>query len=444
VTSTKTKGSAMVRTRILAALAAAALAVSGCTGPLQGVRVQDAHGNTAGCAEPTAVPTGPLARPTSFQLRCWASPPPPSISPSPVVSVSQSPVPSPAGPLPNIRGGYYLGGNANMAADVAGMNLESFTQYRSLGSRLVFPGWEPSYGYLRPWVNGGVAGNFVVELVCFQTADCAAKSFQVEGVTYVVPAGNSNRNHGGCGGRAQQASLGYGQLASGHLDGLLHTALAQTREFTGPLVFHLYSEVDTDAECGTVEGGVFYDRTASNARAAAAAAYAISWLRNPCAFEPAPCTIAPAGPNVSFTVGMGGFHPTSYNQVYTPAVRGLVDFYNVNTYWRHAGSSWKTELGVDLANVRKAGWPIHPVLITEFGTPVTAASGTWTTTQAARIEQFPAAVRDVNRAADGDADVVIANYFNSNNAWATLNPKADGLAALRRAYDDPLFSVQGE
>lgn len=445
---------------MIGAALVAVLAVGGC-GP-EGMKTIDAHGNTASCAPPV-LPTGPVPTPTSVTVECGIDPPaPPSSSPSPVIVPSPSPssvevpVPVPV-VLPDVRGGYYLASQGNMTVDAAtlaasgGHGIEAFTQYRSIGAQLagqdmVFPGYGPNYAYLTPWINDlDRMGIFAVENTCFAASDCTARTFTVEGQTYSVPASAMQQNIRADGtvcqaGATIENAYGYTAVTSGALDGLLHSALAQTRKYTGPLVWQIFSEVDTDAECGVKENGIHVDRATANARAAAQVVYMIDWLRDP------PGTIEPIAANVKFTVGMGGFHAPSYDQVYTAGVRERVDYYNFNTYWRTpTQSSWAVAMAGDLANVRDKGWDPKPIVITEFGTPLNATTTpNWSTTQAERIERFPRALWDVNNVAIDDSDVIGAVYFNSNPTWSTFNPKPDGLAGLRRAYNDTLFSRQGE
>lgn len=449
--------------RLLAVVTAAALALSGCTGGVvvpEGSSIQDGYGNRVEECLPGALPTAPVPTPTTLTVECEVLPPlPPSISPSPVSVPSPSPVEVPVEtPLPDMEIGYYAAGNANMTADIAtieskGGAVELVTQYRSVGSQsiyypMVVPGYTPLYGYLTALINDNdVTGNFVIENTCFQASDCTARTFTIEGITYSVPAANAKRNwandaDGSCGGRAVQDYFGYGQITSGALDGLLHSLLAQTRDITGNLILHWFSEVDTDAECGMPEGGVNYTRSQANARAAAAAVYMTNFMKDP------PGNIAPVGNNVKFTVGMGGFHAASYNEVYTQAVRDVVDYYNFNTYWRDNASDWVQELTNDLNNVRKPGWAVKDVLVTEFGTPATATfNGPWSgvkQTQAMRLRMFPRAVWDVNNVCDNCSKIRKAAYFNSNGTWATLSPAEEGKLGLGDCAADTMFSRWGE
>jgi hypothetical protein len=226
------------------------------------------------------------------------------------------------------------------------------------------------------------------------------------------------------------------------MDGLLHSLLAQTRAITGQLIIHWFSEIDTDVECGYPQGGINYTRSQANAKAAEAAVYMTNFLKNP------PGDIEGVADNVKFTVGMGGFHTQSYNEVYTAAVRDVIDYYNFNTYWRNNASDWVQELNNDLANVRKPGWPVKDIVITEFGTPATAAqNGPWSGAnllQADRIKMFAKAVYDVNNAAPNASQIKKAAYFNSNNTWATLAPAPEGKVALRDLFGDTMFSRWGE
>jgi hypothetical protein len=73
-----------------------------------------------------------------------------------------------------------------------------------------------------------------------------------------------------------------------------------------------------------------------------------------------------------------------------------------------------------------AAWLEKPVTIAEWGTAEALGD------QAAWIRTVPAAPARLN--SEPGPSIVVANHFNSTPAWATLDPKAAGLAGLLDAY----------
>ncbi len=79
-----------------------------------------------------------------------------------------------------------------------------------------------------------------------------------------------------------------------------------------------------------------------------------------------------------------------------------------------------------------AAWQSQPVHIAEWGTA--SALGD----QATWIRTVPAALARMN--SERAPAIVMAHYFDANPAWATLTPKAAGLAGPRDAYATAPFS----
>ncbi|HEY0110707.1 MAG TPA: hypothetical protein VGB67_13805, partial [Fibrella sp.] len=191
----------------------------------------------------------------------------------------------------NIRGGYYLSGNADLTADAARIaNVEAITQYRSLADGSQFP------GYKKEWIDAlgpNVLRNFVLELKSYG-GSLGAQTFTIDGITYTVPAPAMTIQQ-----RPQTSwpkAYGYDQMLSGQLDGLLARSLSQIKKmkYNTTLNIQLASEFDTDHEFGTTENGVTYGWEQSDARAVRAVKYMIEWFRD---------HGLPQG--VTFSVGMG-------------------------------------------------------------------------------------------------------------------------------------------
>ena len=315
-----------------------------------------------------------------------------------------------------VAGGYYLSGNADIRPDTAGMNLRAVTQYRSFADGSVFPGWQKDY--LRELVTGGVWANYVVELKYYGAA-VGPQSFTVEGKSYTVPAPNMTTQQRP--GTTWPKSYGYSQVLAGQCDGVLHRAAYQLNAMPTPgrINVQLASEFDTDHEFGVTDAGVAYAPAAAHVRAVSALHYMLDYLR-----------AKVTRPGVTFTVGMGGFDRAAWLAMHPEALMAKVDLLQWNVYRRAAGETaydrfrrTKDWSDADLGPVGRS----RDVLVAEWGTPASLAD------QAAWIRTVPAAIARIN-AESTTGRIVATNYFNSNYAWATLDPAADGLAALRDAY----------
>ncbi|QGN47430.1 hypothetical protein ACN26Y_14815 [Micromonospora sp. WMMD558] len=314
---------------------------------------------------------------------------------------------------PPVLGGYYLSGNADPTADMAGGNIRSLTQYRSFADGYVFPGWN------RPWLvdlgKAGIKINMVLELKHYGAPNTDAQTFTVDGVRYTVPAPAMTIQQRP--GTTWPRAYGYSQVLAGQCDGLFARALSQYRTMGFGVNIQLASELDTDHEFGTTEAGKAYTWAESDARAVQAVTYIVNWFK---------ARGLPAG--TTFSVGVGGFDRACYQRTHPEALMAKLDFLQWNVY---ATDPTHTAL----ARFRRTkDWAVadlgpvalsRPVLIAEWG--VRAAE---IPDQAAWIRTVPAAVAALN--AERGPRIVRTNYFNSG--WGTLSPKATGLAALKTAY----------
>ncbi|NJP32889.1 hypothetical protein [Micromonospora thermarum] len=314
---------------------------------------------------------------------------------------------------PPVLGGYYLAGNADPTADMAGGNIRSLTQYRSFADGYVFPGWN------RPWLvdlgKAGVKINMVLELKHYGAPNTDAQTFTVDGVRYTVPAPAMTIQQRP--GTTWPRAYGYSQVLAGQCDGLFARALSQYRTMGFGVNIQLASELDTDHEFGTTEAGKAYTWAESDARAVQAVTYVVNWFK---------ARGLPAG--TTFSVGLGGFDRACYQRTHPEALMAKLDFLQWNVY---ATDPTHTAL----ARFRRTkDWAVadlgpvalsRPVLIAEWG--VRAAE---IPDQAAWIRTVPAAIATLN--AERGPRIVRTNYFNSG--WGTLSPKATGLAALKAAY----------
>lgn len=315
----------------------------------------------------------------------------------------------------DVRGGYYLSGNGDLTADARTIgNVEAITQYRSLADGNTFPGWQ------KGWIDTlgpGVTRNFVLELKSYG-GPSGAQTFTVNGVRYTVPAPNMTIQQRP--NTTWPKAYGYGQVLSGQIDGLLARALAQlkTMQHTSTLTIQLASEFDTDHEFGTTENGVAYTWAQSDARAVQAVRYLVQWFRS---------HGLPSG--VKFSVGMGGFHREAFKRMHPASLAPQIEVLQWNAYNHNRNRS-----AYDVFNRTKAWavadlspeWLAKPAYIAEWGTAASLGD------QATWIRTVPAAMARLN--SEPGPKIVVANYFNSNPAWATLTPKAAGLAGLRDAY----------
>jgi hypothetical protein len=315
----------------------------------------------------------------------------------------------------DVRGGYYLGGNGDVTAHAATIgNLEALTQYRSLADGNTFPGWQ------KAWIDAlgpGVTRNFVLELKSYG-GPAGAQTFTVDGVRYTVPAPNMTIQQRP--GTTWPKAYGYDQVTSGQIDGLLHRSLAQikTMRHNTTLNIQLASEFDTDHEFGTTENGVTRTWAQSDEKAVAAVRYMVKWFKD---------HGLPSG--VRFSVGMGGFNRDAFRRMHPAVLAAEIDVLQWNAYNHGSNRS-----AYDVFNRTKAwavadlptAWLAKPVFIAEWGTAASLGD------QATWIRTVPAALTRLN--SEPGPAIVVANYFNSNPDWATLNPTDRGLAGLHDAY----------
>ncbi|WDZ86226.1 hypothetical protein [Micromonospora cathayae] len=312
-----------------------------------------------------------------------------------------------------VLGGYYLAGNADPTADLAGGNFRSLTQYRSFADGYTFPGWQKDW--LTNLGRAGVRINIVLELKHYGNPNTGAQTFTVDGVTYTVPAPAMTIQQRP--GTTWPKAYGYSQVLAGRCDGLFARALSQYRTLGFPVNVQLASELDTDHEFGTTEAGTAYTWAESDARAVAAVGYVVDWFR---------ARTLPAG--TTFSVGVGGFDRACYQRTHPESLMAKLSFLHWNVY---ATDPSHTALGrfrrtkdwavADLGPVALS----RPVLVAEWGVRKAEFPD-----QAAWIATVPDAVRRLNR--EGGPRIAWTNYFNSG--WGTLTPKDAGLAALRAAY----------
>lgn len=312
-----------------------------------------------------------------------------------------------------VLGGYYLAGNGDPTADIAGSNVRSLTQYRSFADGYTFPGWQKDW--LVRLGRGGVQVNMVLELKHYGNADTGAQTFTVDGVTYTVPAPSMTIQQRP--GTVWPKAYGYSQVLAGHCDGLFARALSQYRTTGFPVNVQLASELDTDHEFGTTEAGTAYTWAESDARAVAAVGYVVDWFR---------ARSLPAG--TTFSVGSGGFDRAAFRRTHPESLMAKLDFLQWNVYATDPGHT-------ALARFRRTkDWAVadlgpvalsRPVIIAEWGVRKAEFPD-----QAAWIATVPAAIARLNR--EGRPRIARTNYFNSG--WGTLVPKETGLAALRAAY----------
>ncbi|GGM14620.1 MULTISPECIES: hypothetical protein [Micromonospora] len=317
-----------------------------------------------------------------------------------------------------VLGGYYLSGNADPTADLVGGNIRSLTQYRSFADGNVFP------GYQRPWLRTlgltGIMINMVLELKHYGAPDTGPQNFTVDGVAYRVPAPNMTIQQRP--NTTWPKAYGYGQVTAGQCDGLLARALSQYRTMGFGVNIQLASELDTDHEFGTTEGGTAYTGAQADARAVTALRYIVDWFR---------ARQLPAG--TTFSVGTGGWDRACFRRVHPESLMGRLDFLQWNAYATDPSHT-------ALARFRRTkDWAVadlgpvalsRPVLIAEWGVRVAEIPD-----QAGWIATVPAAIAQLN--AERGPLIARTNYFNSG--WGTLTPKAPGLAALHTAYHTPPY-----
>ncbi|MET0235060.1 MAG: hypothetical protein ABW224_10515 [Kibdelosporangium sp.] len=320
----------------------------------------------------------------------------------------------------DVRGGYYLGGNGDVTAHAGTIgNVEALTQYRSLADGNTFPGWQ------KAWIDAlgpAVTRNFVLELKSYG-GPAGAQAFTVDGVRYAVPAPNMTIQQRP--GTTWPKAYGYDQVTGGQIDGLLHRSLAQikTMQHNTTLTIQLASEFDTDHEFGTTENGVTRTWAQSDERAVAAVRYMVKWFKE---------HGLPQG--VKFSVGIGGFNRDAFKRMHPAALAPEIDVLQWNAY-NHGSNRTSYEVfnrtkAWAVADL-PAAWLTKPVYIAEWGTAASLGD------QATWIRTVPAALARMN--SEAGPSIVVANYFNSNPAWATLTPTEKGLSGLRDAYASAPF-----
>ncbi len=326
-----------------------------------------------------------------------------------------------------VSGGYYVSSNGDMRPDTTGqgMNLKSFTQYRSLADGNTFPGYGKEY--LRDFTSQGILGNFVLELKHYGAANQNAQTFTVEGRTYTVPAPNMliQKQLG------SPKAYGYGQMLAGQLDGLLHRAAYQLKSMPGKVNVQIASEFDTDHESGTAENGVNYTWEQADYRAVDALHYMIDYFRRD-----------GIGSNVTFTVGAAGYNANginraAYKRMHPESLVAKLGYMQFNCYRRVVSHTAydifnraKVWIDTDLGPIAKS----KDIIVAEWGTPMSLGD------QAAWIKTVPAAIQRINSESTTGKFVAI-NYFNSNDGWGTLNPKQAGLDALKYIYNSTPFKA---
>lgn len=315
-----------------------------------------------------------------------------------------------------VRGGYYLSGNGDMSSDINGMNLKAFTQYHSFAELVMIPG--SGKDYLRTLGSRGILGNYVCELKHYGNSNTGSQSFTLENVRYNVPAPNMTIQKRS--GTTFPKAYGYEQIWTGQCDGLLHRLAIQIRNMGNvPINIQLASELDTDHEFGITEGNTNYTPEQADARAVRALIYMIDFIK-----------IKGIPASTTFSIGHGGWDRNSFKRTHTEEIMSKFDYLQWNAYRRSANQTayevfkrTKVWSDADLGPVAKA----KNILVAEWGSPSSLND------QAAYIRTVPAAIKRLNEES-ATGRFIMTNYFNSNDAYGTLNPKAAGLAALRDAY----------
>lgn len=332
-----------------------------------------------------------------------------------------------------VAGGIYFGGNADIRPDTAGMNITGIQQYRSFADGSLYPGWNKQW--VDALVSDGAWLNLVVELKHYGASSAGAQTFTVEGWNYTIPAPN---------GRTRitldnALTYGYEQVFSGQMDGAIHRLLAQLRAVPagGRVNIQLASEVDTDnANGGTVENGVSYDRHQSDLRAVLAYEYLAAWLKTP------PAGIAPLPPGVTLSMGYAGQWSgvQGFINTHPESLMRLLDYLHCNTYNKSANWTAEsrfreiTQWAAQLGPIGRA----TNIIVSEFG-----SNSAFTPNQAGYMAQVPAAISKLNaeQVAGGRGRFVMTLWFGSNSdQWGLLNPKESGLVALQQMLDTPPYS----
>lgn len=320
-----------------------------------------------------------------------------------------------------VAGGYYLSGNGDMRADTLnqGMNLKGFTQYRSFADAYSVPGYQRDY--LKTFVANGIWGNFVVE---YKYYGATVGPQIVNGKT--VPAPNMTIQQRP--NTTWPKAYGYNQILSGVCNPLFDRSLTQINAIPGtnPINIQLASEFDTDHEFGITEDGIGYNWATADAKAVTALIYTIDYLK-----------ARITRPNVTFTVGMGGFDRGAWMRMHPETLADRVDYLQFNVYRRSASDTAYQRFGrtkvwsdADLGPKFKK----KNIIVAEWGTPTSLKDQTtW-------IKTVPAAITRLNSESK-TGKFVMLNYFNSQIDWATLEPKQAGLDALKFIYSSPPFKA---
>ncbi len=334
-----------------------------------------------------------------------------------------------------VAGGMYSGGNADWRPTFAGANIRSMTGYHSLAEPgpAIFPGesWRSSA------MATGIWYNLVVEAKIYGGSGAAkTQIFSVRGTDYSVPTpdGLIQRNPTIAAG-AWPTAYSYDQLASGKCDGLLHRLHDALRKVPAGVRVNVQfaSEVDTDNEHGVQSGSTVYPKALADERALAAWTHVLSWFKDP------PTGTPKLPDTITFTLGWAGSWSgyDSFARLHPDTLP--VDYLQWNVYNHSANKTPYERLSEMIAFYRRLG-PImrkKDIIIAEWGT-----AKKWTGGQAPYIRAWPAAVQKINveQLLRGEGQIVMTNYFNSNdNTWGRLDPIADGAAAIVDAYNTPPF-----
>lgn len=326
------------------------------------------------------------------------------------------------------RGGIYIGSNADWRSDFAGVNMRSFGGYHSLAESgsAIYPG----QSWRADLVNAGLLYNLIVELKWYGAGTAVVgQTFTVEGKSYAVPAPNGRIQR-----RANTSfpiAWSYDQVNAKQCDGLLHRLLVELRKVPAGARVNVQfaSEVDTDNEFGTTASTTAtYDKVASDQRAAQAYSYMIGWMKNP------PAGIARLGSNITFSVGWAGSWSgfDSFQRLHPESMP--IDYMQWNVYDHTGHKDPYDRINEMLAFQRRLG-PVmrsKPIIIAEWGASKDNTGG-----QAGFIDGWATAVQRINaeQVVRGEGQIVATNYFSSRDAtWGLLDPKAAGVAAIKRSY----------
>lgn len=302
----------------------------------------------------------------------------------------------------SVRGGYYLSSGADIRPDTTGigMNLRSHTTYRSFADANIFPGWQKQW--IVDLMNQGVHMNYVLE---WKVYGVSTPPTSVNGQPVPQPNATMQQRSG----TTWPKYYGWDQVISGACDPFMDRAIAQLNTLPGPVNIQFCSERDTDHEFGITQGGVTKTWAESDALSVQGITYMINYFKT---------HGAPEG--TTFTAGMAGFDQSAFTRCYVPTV----DYMQYNFY-NHSGDTSALTLASKCYNWITSNLPASAhskkIIVAEWG--CTAGSPR---NQTAWIRSVPAAIAQLPK-------IVVTNYFNSG--WGTLNPKADGLQALKDAYN---------